>query len=219
MASLDLHRLARAEVEVEMVAASVDKNDARTGELLEDETFATEEPRTETPDHGDVELDGALCKKEPIALNHDGLTGGKFEDLDFTRVVAGEPDLAVAGLSTEVGEEQRFAHQFPLERPDDLVGERLTGHAGGPIDVGRLVNHLAGFGVDLLARLQMDTSNLEVVALNVVAERFWKGCRIVAGWGGITAEGLTAIDAEFRGIVELSPAVGAEGHDNYANES
>ena len=54
---------------------------------------------------------------------------------------------------------------------DDLLTDRLAGHAGLPIHVGRFVNHLAGFRIDLLTGLEMDAGDLEIMAFDIVADR------------------------------------------------
>ena len=171
MAGLDLQGLGRREVEFDKIAAGVDENDARASEFFEDETLAAEEAGAEFPDKGDVEPDRRLGEQEAVALDQKGLAGREGEGLDFAGVVAGEADFPARAGRSEVGEEQRGAHQFALDGAQDPVADRVAAHAGFPEDAGGLVDHFAGFGIDLLAGLELDAGDLQVLALDGVIQR------------------------------------------------
>src|SRR5579883_2953588 len=132
-----------------MIAAGVHKYRARPGQLLQNKTLTSEQPRSQPPHHGDVERHGTLRKQESVALHEDGLPRCQFEDLDLARIMPGEADFARTVRRAEVGEKERLAHQLALDRAEYLLADRLPGHARGPIDVCRLVDHFAGFCIDL----------------------------------------------------------------------
>src|SRR5579883_1879163 len=136
-----------------MIAAGVHKYRARPGQLLQNKTLTSELPRSQ------------------------------FEDLDLARIMPGEADFARTVRRAEVGEKERLAHQLALDRAEYLLADRLPGHARGPIDVCRLVDHFAGFCIDLLAWFEMNARNLQIVSFNVVAERRHRRCRRIVRCG------------------------------------
>jgi len=110
-------------------------------------------------------------QQETVALDHHGLTAFQLENLDFAGIIARKTHLSAGSRGLEVGEEQRGAHQFALDGAQDPVADRVAAHAGFPEDAGGFVDHLAGFGVDLLAGLELDAGDLEVFALDGVIQR------------------------------------------------
>jgi hypothetical protein len=68
----------------------------------------------------------------------------------------------------KIRQEQGFAHKLALQRPQDLVAQGFAAHAGIPLNYWLLVDHLAGLGVQLLARFEVDARHLQVVAMNFV---------------------------------------------------
>ena len=92
-AGLHLKHLAGLQGEIDVIATCMDKDCARSGQLLKNEAFAAKQTCAEFADHGDVNVDTGLSKKEGVALNHNLLAGSQFEDLDFARVVAGKTDF------------------------------------------------------------------------------------------------------------------------------
>lgn len=210
---LDLQHFAGAEREIDVVSARVHKYGARAREFFQDKTLAAEEASAETPDHGDIESDGALSKKESIALDHDCLPRGELKDLDLARIDSRKAYFALRAAGVEICEEERFAHELALDRSEDFIAERLSAHARGPIDAGGFVDHFAGLGVDLLPGLQVHASDLKVVAFDVIAERLdRRRGRVIASAGSRSGGGLPAVQAEFRVLGELGAAIRTECH-------
>src|SRR5260370_17607955 len=104
---IDLDYLAGGEVELHEIAAGVDEQGARAGELLQNETLTAEEAGAEFPHHGDVELDGRLSEKEGIALRQQRAAGRQVENLYAPGIVAGKADFAGA-IRPEIRQKQRF---------------------------------------------------------------------------------------------------------------
>ncbi len=209
-AGFDLDGFAGLEVEFDVIAAGVDEDDAGTGELFENEALAAEDSRAEFLDEGDVELNRSLGEKEGVALGHQHLAGGEFVGLDFTGIAAGETGLAGDG-GAEVGEKERLAHELALDGAPDFFAQRLAAHAGVPAHRRGFVDHLAGFGVNLLAGLELEAGDLEITADDFVFELGdggKRGRRKRTGAG----EGLAAAGAETGVGGVRRPTRGAEGH-------
>src|SRR5581483_1378925 len=194
-AGVDLHHFAGGKRKLDKVAAGVDEDGARAGELFENESFAAEESRAEPLHQRDIQPDACLGHHKGIALHEDALTRLEFERLDASWITAREPDLAGRGRA-EVGQEQRFAHQLALESSQEFFAQGLAAHASFPGDLRLLINHFPGFGVELLSWLEPDTDHLKVVALDGVFER-----RMRDGWNPC---------GHRRSVSDLRPAVGAE---------
>ena len=73
----------------------------------------------------------------------------------------------------EVREEERFAHELSFDRAPDFLPDGIALHTGLPEHVGSLVQHFAGFRVDLLSWLQAYARDLQIVALDGVIERLY----------------------------------------------
>ena len=96
-----------------------------------------------------------------IALGEDGLAGGEFKGLDATRPGASEADFAGA-VGAEVSDEERFSGDRTADGSEEFFAEGFAGHTGFPGDVRGFVDHFAGFGIELLARAQADSGDLEI---------------------------------------------------------
>ena len=94
---------------------------------------------------------------------------GKIERLYAAGIVAGKADLAGA-VRAEVSQEQRFAGDRAAQRAHQFLAQRVAAHARVPVNVGGLVHHPAGFGIDFLPGLQAHTRHLQVVALDGVVQ-------------------------------------------------
>jgi len=204
---LDLKCFARSEGEIDVIAAGMNEHESGTRQFLEYEAFAAEQPGAKAAHEGDVERHSALREQKAIPLHHDGLARRKIEDLNLAGIMSGEAYFPGASVRLEMSEEKRFAHQFALEGADDFIADGVAGHTRGPLDGGGFVDHLAGFGVDLLGRLQMDTGDLQIVSFDVVFEGRDEDRR-----GGSRCYRGAAVYAESCRIRHRSAAVRAKGH-------
>ena len=117
-------------------------------------------------------VDCATTKLSRCTKN--ALAGFQIEGLDASGITAREADFA-GGRGAEVSHEQRFAHELALHRAPELFAQSFAGHARFPGHLGLLVEHLAGFGEQLLAGLQADANHLKIVALDGVVQRLMDG--------------------------------------------
>src|SRR5690242_11632027 len=162
--SLHLQHFAGAKREIDVIAARMHEHGAGSGQFLENKSFAAQKSGAQSANHGDVKSNRVLREQETVALHQDDLPWRQLKNLDLARVMTRESDLSVTRTGAEVSEEQRFAHELALNRSDNLVPERLAGHASCPIHVGGFVHHLACFGVNLLAGFQVNAHYLEIVS-------------------------------------------------------
>src|SRR5581483_5838197 len=72
-ACVDAQLLTRGEIEIEHVAARVQKDEPLAGDLLQDEALAAEESRAELLREGDGEIDVADGAEERVALGKNGV--------------------------------------------------------------------------------------------------------------------------------------------------
>ncbi len=203
---------AGAEVKFDEVAATVDEGEARAGEFFEDEAFTAEEAGAEFLDERDVELDGGLGADEAVPLHDDGLAGLEIKSLDVAGVAAGKAYFAVAA-GAEVGHKEALAHELALDGAPDFGAQAVALHLGFPTDVGGLVDHLAGFGVEFLAGLELATDDLEIFTLDFVVERFLgHSARCAKCCTSTTRHRRPTFRAESCRVVELSSAICTKGH-------
>src|SRR5262249_40743136 len=181
------------------VPAAMDEDLSGPGELFEDESFAAKKTGAELLDQRHVELHADLSQHEGVALGEHATPGLQIEHGNPARIVARKADLSLT-IAAEVGEKNGLARYRAAQGAEDLLSDRSPGHSGFPADVGRLINHLARFGVNFLSAPQLDAGHLEVIALNAVLERRRRRrrCRSVARCCGAFRDWTPAVRAEPR---------------------
>lgn len=112
-------------------------------------------------------MNRGLGADEAVSLDDDRLAGLEIECLDVAGVAAGKADFAVAA-GAEVGHEEAFAHELALDGTPDFGADAVALHFSFPTDVGGLVDHLAGLGVEFLAGLELAADDLQVLTLDFV---------------------------------------------------
>ena len=76
----------------------MDEYRSRSGQPLQNESFAAEESRTQPFHQRDIELNGGLRDHKSVALHENTLARFQIEGLDPSRITAREADFAVAAL-------------------------------------------------------------------------------------------------------------------------
>src|SRR5262249_45225166 len=119
---------------------------------------------------GDSDLHRSFGEDERVALRQHAAPGLEIEHSDLARIIAGEAYLPLA-VAMKVRQKQRFAHHGAPKSAKDLIADGTAAHTRFPTHVGGLVHPLAGFGEDLLAWLELDPRDLQVITLNAVFKR------------------------------------------------
>src|ERR1700722_2784301 len=165
MAGMDEQAFAGRQIALDHFAGKIEPDDARAGDLLQDEAVAAKEAGAQALLPGKLKRHRFLRDEERLLATDERLAGLQLRGHQGTGKARGEGDMAGAG-GGEIGDEERAAGERALE-----AGEEAA--AGMRVHLDRVVHpgHGVGLAVDRLAGAQIDRHRLHDRAGNFIAHR------------------------------------------------